>query len=211
MRVTLTDPSLARQAGRFVWLEINYDLEANQAFLDRHGVAWTPALLVLDPEDERATASHFGGLTVTELNKFLERGGRGFRSREKGTALAALARGDEAAGRGQLAEAAEAYREALRTGGLAWAQRARTLDALVGTLQGLSEWQSCAETVAAEETDLPRGPTSPASCTWGSAARTQGMKLRGPRRLERPWNLRPGKRRRSRGCFAMIGFSCTSS
>ena len=42
MRVTLSDPSLARQAGRFVWLELNYDDEGNQPFLARHGVQETP-------------------------------------------------------------------------------------------------------------------------------------------------------------------------
>jgi tetratricopeptide (TPR) repeat protein len=156
MRVTLSDPTLVRQAGRFVWLELNYDDEANQAFLARHGIAWTPVLLVLDPSDEHVTASHVGGMSLAELQRFLEEGERGFRSAEMGSAAAAVSRGDAAGGRGQLVEATEAYREALRLGAGRWAQRGRAVDALVGALQVRREWHSCADTVTAEAPALPR-------------------------------------------------------
>ena len=145
-----------RQAGRFVWLELNYDEVANQAFLERHGVAWTPVLFVLDPSDERVTASHVGGMSLSELKRFLGEGERGFQSAEKGSAAAALSRGDGAAGRGQLAAATEAYREALKLGGVRWTQRERALDALVGTLQVRREWRTCAETATADVLGLPR-------------------------------------------------------
>src|SRR5215475_8211216 len=107
MRVTLSDPTLLRQAGRFVWLELNYDGEGNQAFLARHGVAWTPTILVLDPSDERVTASHMGGMSLSELKGFLEEGKRGFRSAENGKIAAALSRGNAAAGAGRYAEATD--------------------------------------------------------------------------------------------------------
>ena len=101
MRVTLSDPSLLRQAGRFVWLELNYDDEGNQAFLARHGVTWTPAILVLDPSDERVTASHMGGMSLSELKGFLGEGEHRFRSTENGKIAAALSRGNAAAGAGR--------------------------------------------------------------------------------------------------------------
>ena len=57
MKATLQDAALTRDAGRFVWLELDFDKPGNQAFLARHGVAYTPTLMVLDPADERATAT----------------------------------------------------------------------------------------------------------------------------------------------------------
>jgi hypothetical protein len=157
MRVTLSDPSLARQAGRFVWLELNYDDEGNQPFLARHGIAWTPVLLVLDPADERVTATHVGGMSVAELQRFLEQGERGFASKEEDGARAAASRGDDAVGRGHLAEGVEAYREALRLGGHRWAGRGQVTDALVGALLVQRDDRTCAETAAEEAPALPRG------------------------------------------------------
>ncbi|HEY1418268.1 MAG TPA: thiol reductase thioredoxin, partial [Myxococcaceae bacterium] len=94
MRVTLSDPTLVRQAGRFVWLELNYDKDENQPFLGRHGVQWTPTLLVIDPTGERITAEHTGGVTIPELIEFLERGERGMRAPPAHAADASLQRGD---------------------------------------------------------------------------------------------------------------------
>src|SRR5262249_22541648 len=72
---TLEDASLARQAGRFVWLELDYDRPENQAFIARQGAAWTPAFYIVDPADERATATHIGGMGLAELDRFLGAGG----------------------------------------------------------------------------------------------------------------------------------------
>jgi len=80
MRATLRGDALARQAGRFVWLELDFDGEANQDFLARHRVAWTPAFFIVDPGDERVLAVHLGGMTVPELYRFLDEGERSFRA-----------------------------------------------------------------------------------------------------------------------------------
>ncbi len=156
MRVTLADATLARQAGRFVWLELDYDKEANQAFLAGHGVAWTPAFFVLDPADERATATQFGGMTLPELNRFLDQGESGVKGKARSPAYAALARGDERAGHGRPAEAAASYREALRIAGPKWPERAHAVDALISTLQVARDTQACAETAAAEAPGMAR-------------------------------------------------------
>src|SRR5262249_24506910 len=75
MRASLQDPALERHAGRFVWLELDYDREENKAFFARHGVSWTPELFVVDPADERVLAHHVGGLPIPELERFLGLGG----------------------------------------------------------------------------------------------------------------------------------------
>ena len=74
MRATLEDARLARYAGRFVWLELDFDQPANQEFLRKHGVAFTPTMFIIDPVTDRATATQMGGLTLAELDRFLEHG-----------------------------------------------------------------------------------------------------------------------------------------
>jgi tetratricopeptide (TPR) repeat protein len=170
----MTDAALARQAGRFVWLELDYDKPANQAFIARRGVAYTPSLYVLDPADERATAMHLGGMTPPELNQFLDRGARGFAERAKAPRDAALARGDELLGRGGLADAVAAYRQALALATPEWPERNRAIGALTWALWVGRESQACAETAAVEAPDLPRGQTFAAVVLAGFASSNQG-------------------------------------
>src|SRR5207237_9306774 len=107
MRATLADAALLRYAGRFVWLELDFDKPVNQPFLVRHGVSFTPTLFVLDPANERATATKFGGLTLAELMQFLEWGERGLKEKSRSPADGHVAQGDERMCNGRL-ERAEA-------------------------------------------------------------------------------------------------------
>ena len=183
MRATLANAALARYAGRFVWLELDFDKPVNKAFIARHGVTFTPTLFVLDPADERATATKFGGLTLSELEKFLEQGEHGVKARTSLPAAAALARGDEMLGRGQRTEAVTAYREALRLASPEWQERGHVVGSLITALNAAGEYQACAETAAAEAPTMPRESTFAAivrvglgcangsrPATWGDAA-----------------------------------------
>src|SRR5260221_10898380 len=114
MRATLANADLSRYAGRFVWLELDYDKPANQEFIAHHGVGSYPSFFVLDPKDEKASATHLGVMTLMELGQFLEQGERGVIGGAGAPAASALARGDEMVDRSRLAEAAAAYREALQ-------------------------------------------------------------------------------------------------
>ena len=156
MRATLADASLARYAGRFVWLDLDYDKPANQAFLARHGASSFPLFFVLDPADEHATATQLGGMTLPELTRFLERGERGVLAKTATPGDTALAQGDAALARGQQAEAVAAYREALRLGGADWPGRGRALGSLTWTLMLSGQSQAAAETAAAEAPQLAR-------------------------------------------------------
>lgn len=156
MRATLADASLARYAGRFVWLELDFDKPANQAFLARHHVTYTPSFFILDPADERATATQLGGMTLPELGGFLERGERGVTAKAMTPAGAALARGDALLGRGRTAEAATAFHDALRLGGRTWPERERALGSLTWALMSSSQWQACGETASSEAARMKR-------------------------------------------------------
>jgi thioredoxin-like negative regulator of GroEL len=157
MRATLSDSSLTRYAGRFVWLELDFDKAVNQPFIARRGVWSTPSLYVLDPATERATAAHMGGLTLSGLERFLDEGERGYKQATRSPAEAALARGDELLGRGRMADAAGAYREALRLAPVGTPLRLRAVGSLTWALMGSGEAQACAETAVVEAPRMPRG------------------------------------------------------
>jgi predicted negative regulator of RcsB-dependent stress response len=174
MRATLADASLARYAGRFVWLELDFDKPANQGFLVRHGVTYTPSLFVLDPKNDRATASQLGGMTVPELTQFLDRGERGVLGNSNTPADAALSRGDEMLGQGRRLEAIAAYREALHLGDMTWPERGRAASSLTWALSSNSDWRSCAETAATESLQMSRGQMFGRVVLSGLACANQG-------------------------------------
>lgn len=157
MRATLSDSSLTRYAGRFVWLELDFDKPVNQPFIARRRVWNTPSLYVLDPATERATAAHMGGLTVPALERFLEEGERGFKGPARTPADSALARGDELLGHGRMADASAAYRDAVRLAPAGWPQRMRAMGSLTWALMAGGESRACAEAAAVEAPAMPRG------------------------------------------------------
>ncbi|HLJ44468.1 MAG TPA: hypothetical protein VKU01_00585 [Bryobacteraceae bacterium] len=156
MRAELNDASLARYAGRFVWLELNFDKPSNQDFITKHGVEYTPSLYVLDPTDERATATQLGGLTLAELTRFLERGERGVLAKSNSPVGAALAQGDELLGRGQRSAAIASYREAIRLGGDGWPEHGRAVASYAWVLMNDRQYRACADTAAAEAPTMKR-------------------------------------------------------
>jgi lysophospholipase L1-like esterase len=153
MRATLADDRLARYAGRFVWLALDFDRPQNQEFLARRGVTFTPTFFVLDPSDERATAAQFGALTLSGLSEFLERGERTVRAKAMTPADVALARGDELLASGKTKEAADAYHEALRLGDKSWRERDRAVSSFTWAALTIGQSQTCSE-IAVQETPL---------------------------------------------------------
>lgn len=154
----MADASLARFAGRFVWLELNFDRLENKEFLARHGVSYTPTFLVLDvsADGEPATATQFGAMTPTEMGAFLDRGARAMTSGTKAPEDAALARGDQLLAIGRSAEAAAAYNEALRIGARTWPERARAVASFTWAAMTNRQSQTCAEVAASEAPQMSR-------------------------------------------------------
>src|SRR5215831_6339428 len=130
MRDTLADPSLARYAGQFVWLKLDFDKTENRSFVAGRGVPYTPSFYVIDPKDERATATQLGAMTLRELTAFLERGEHGMEVGARSAAATELARGDDLMARDRPAAAASAYASALRDAGPKWPERDRAVGAL---------------------------------------------------------------------------------
>ena len=109
-----TDPALTSRAGQFVWLEMNVDDERNAAHRERLSVEALPTFFVLDATDESVVMRREDGMTVAEMDAFLEEAGRAASGKGASSpAEAALLRADRLNGERKKAEAAAAYREAL--------------------------------------------------------------------------------------------------
>src|SRR5262249_14382804 len=114
MRAELADASLARYAGQFVWLALDFDKPENQIFVVGRGVPYTPTFYVLDPRDEHPLATQLGAMSLAELTAFRERGEHEMLAKTRTPAEAVLAKGDDLFAHNQAAAAAKAYAEALR-------------------------------------------------------------------------------------------------
>jgi hypothetical protein len=68
MRATVfTDATLAKQAGRFVWLSIDTEEVKNAAFLERFPFEAVPTFEVVDPNTEKIAYTWIGAVDVAEL------------------------------------------------------------------------------------------------------------------------------------------------
>jgi predicted Zn-dependent protease len=138
----LTDPALASQAGRFVWLELNTDLTANEPVLRKHEADALPTFLVVDPKDEKVVLRWVGSFTVPQAEAFLAEAHEKARGAAPSASPAdtALDRADRLYGAREYAAAAAAYREALAAAAVGWPREARAVEALLYSLQSTEAW-----------------------------------------------------------------------
>lgn len=159
----LSDPKLAKHAGRFVWLEVDTDLPRNEPFLEKYPLNTLPTLYIIDPRLERVLVRAPGDTTVSQLERLLDDGERAWRAEGTGPD-ALLARADALHGAGQEHEAAEAFSRVLAEAPTDWPHRGRALQSLLSTLTTSRQYAPCARKALEE---LPRVPRSPA---WAGAA-----------------------------------------
>jgi tetratricopeptide (TPR) repeat protein len=148
MRDLLDHADLARYAGQFVWLELNYDAPENHEFMTRYGAEATPVFFILDSRDGQVAAMQPGAMGPQELTRFLDRGAGGVLAKSRTPEDDALRRGDARRAM-RPSEAVEAYREALSKAPAGWPRRALAETSLVEALQDNNELQPCAEAAVA--------------------------------------------------------------
>src|SRR6185295_9437144 len=137
------DKALERQAGRFVWLELNTDDEKNAALADRLQIAGVPTLFVVDPSDEHVALRQLGSTTLQGLERLLDDGAAAVA--QSGTGLGqTLARADALYGAGQYADAASAYAEVLAAAPPGWPGRSRASLARLDALSLGQDHEACA-------------------------------------------------------------------
>lgn len=128
----LTDPSLARQARRFVWLDIDTEDPRNSAFRKRYPIEAIPSFYVIDPAEQVAKVRWIGSLTVKQLHALLDDAHSGAYTPR--ALLDQVARADSVFGSGDNAAAARAYASVLASARPDWKGRARAVESLVYAL-----------------------------------------------------------------------------
>ena len=153
MRGTLAEPSLARYAGQFVWLALDFDRPENAAFLARHTGVSTPTFYMIDPETDRVTETVVGAMTADGVGAFLD---RGLAARATTPADDALAFAEEQAAGTHPEAAPEAFRTAVALGGKSWPAHNRAVASWIAALQIAGRNRECAELAAAEAPRMSR-------------------------------------------------------
>jgi thioredoxin-like negative regulator of GroEL len=153
-----TDPTLARHAQDFVWLEIDTEDPRNSAFRKSFALEAIPCFYVIDPASRAARVRWVGGLTITQLHALLDDAHAGAFSPR--ALLDRVAYADSVFGAGDNAGAVKAYRAVLDSAQPGWAGYGRATESLMYALQ---QTGGHADGVALAREALPRlGRTSSA-------------------------------------------------
>ena len=136
-----SDKSLERYAGRFVWLSINTEDAKNAQFVGKYKIPALPTMFVIDPSREVVTARYIGGMTTTQLGKFLDE----VRMQPRVDADATLAAADHLATEGKQEEAAKLYAKALEQAPKNWQRFNRAAEGLLVALSFTGQNEECAK------------------------------------------------------------------
>jgi len=151
----LNDAAIVKHARQFVWLSIDSDKPANQAFIEKFATGGVPLFLVIDPATENSALAWYGTATAPQLVTLLEDGARGIKGAGKGADVW-LARADDLNGQKKPGEAAKLYEQALQAGGPSWPHRTRVIESLVMAYFFARDNAVCAETAAREAPSMQR-------------------------------------------------------
>jgi len=140
-----TDPAIAVEAPKFVWLEINTERSANAPFLKKFPIPALPTYFVIDPASERAALRWVGGTSVQHMIAVLEDGRESVRAahdpRADAPSSSASAAADRAFARAESlfaaaadSLAADAYLEALAVAPRGWKHESRAVESCLFAL-----------------------------------------------------------------------------
>jgi tetratricopeptide (TPR) repeat protein len=139
-----TDSALVRQAGRFVWLDIDTEKPQNAGFRQQYAVQALPSYFIVDPDSEAVLLRWVGGASVAQMLAMLDAGQAAYRGVGQSAADTLLAQADRLYGDGDNARAAEVYREALSLAPDGWASYGRAIESLLLATTFTEEFEACA-------------------------------------------------------------------
>jgi tetratricopeptide (TPR) repeat protein len=149
----LGDKALAKHAGRYVWLSVDIDEDANAPFLTKYPVPGVPTFLVIDPSAEKVVLTRSAGPDRGQFEAMFDAGERAMSRAHMNPADAAFDEGEELSGAGKAKEAAGAFRRALKDEPKDWPRHRAAVEALLLALDQADEKKECAE-LGARETAL---------------------------------------------------------
>lgn len=124
-----TDPSLARHADQFVFLEVDTEKPRNAGFRQKHKVEALPTLFFIEPKQERISMRWLGGLTVAQLHTLLDDVANG--GDTPPALLVRLAAADSLSGIGHNAEAVHHYEAVIADAPVDWRGYSRAVESLL--------------------------------------------------------------------------------
>jgi thiol-disulfide isomerase/thioredoxin len=169
----LTDPALAPLANDFVWLTIDTEKDSNAVFAERFTNHVWPTLWVIDAQRESPVLRWEGTATAPELLTLLATVKDGARAGGAEATMAFL-RANQAASRGEIAEAERAYRELVTRPD--FPERARAVEALVGLLSSKEDYAGCTALAVAEAPRLAPGTSRATLLATGLSCAREGKR-----------------------------------
>lgn len=158
MRATvLTDRSLTRHAGRFVWLSIDTESDKNAAFLAAYPWEAVPTFEVIEPKSRAVVYRWLGAVTGKQLVERFAEGERAIASTSGADADALYAKAGQLDAQGKAADAASGYEAALAASSASWPSRGRAAEALVYSLEKADRPEECARRAIDLAPSLPPG------------------------------------------------------
>lgn len=141
-----TDRSLARHAGRFVWLSLDAEKAKNAAVRKKLGIPALPTMFVVDPRDEHVAIRWVGAANARQLDRLFDDGVLAMQGGASGdSSLQALVQADRLYGEEKYAEAAPHYRRALEAAPATWPAAPRATDALLFAYTMSEQYEPAAE------------------------------------------------------------------
>src|SRR5258707_5396774 len=153
----LTDPALAKHAGRFAWLSVDTEKAQNASFVEKFPVESWPTFFVIDASTEKPVLKWTGTLDIPRLEKLFDDGEIAVRASGGNTPEEALAVADRAYSEGRKADAAKLYRQVLQRAPRDWPRRSRVIESLVTALGNAGAFQECAKEALNQIPSLHQG------------------------------------------------------
>jgi len=177
-----TDTSLARQAGRFVWLSVDAEKPQNAEVVKRLKIPAYPTLYLMDATDQRVALRWVGAPSVVQLHKLLDDGRVAIAGGGSGLD-ATVARADSLYAAGEDSSAAVTYQQALKAAPRNWPAYPRVMDATLFALSSSDGNERCVELAADAMTRLA-GTTSGANAAVSGLSCALALPAEHPRRKE---------------------------
>lgn len=156
-----TDPSLARRANEFVWLQLNTEVARNAAIKKKLAIFGIPTYFVVDPTSERVALRWVGAFTVAQLDRLLDDGKLAVGGADGSAPLdAAMVKADALYADAKYAEAAAAYRGAISLAPADWPRYPRAAEAV---MMSLTQTEQYADAVAFARDAYPKVRTTPSA------------------------------------------------
>jgi tetratricopeptide (TPR) repeat protein len=152
----LGDKALAKHAGRYVWLSVDIDQDANAPFLTKYPVPGIPTFLVIDPATEKVVLTRSAGPDRAQFEAMFDAGERALKRTKMDPADAAFDEGEELSGAGKPKEAVAALQRALQAAPKDWPRHRAAVEALTLALDQSDQPRACAELAARETVSGPR-------------------------------------------------------